>query len=165
MFEEKESGDKCFMDDHYYFAASKSLDQAFDNCKCKNQVKLHKDSHAWIFFDTQQIKQAKQNVEDRIGPLPKKELISNFVDEYYNVINQIIASQDNKKDIVEVLTKLYDSSNSKIINMVEYMLKCMIASYIDENKYIEIRQNANKPKKRRYLKKESSSLKHNYLFT
>lgn len=121
------------------------LDSVFLNCKGKKMKKLHKEKYKLLLHNEEEIKKAKQNTCYRLGCKDTDKInIEEFVNQYYTFIRKIISNEVEKKHAVEILKNLYNKSNSKIINMAEFLLKCLIASYVDEKDHVKIRADASK---------------------
>lgn len=118
------------------------LDQVFLNCKNQKLKKLNKQE-GFSFDDKQVVKKAKLNTCYRLGCVAE-ENIEAFVNEYYAFLNQVVPDQREKKDAIKILKDLYNKSNSKIVNMMEFLLKCMVASYVDQREHADIRRAAGK---------------------
>ena len=141
-----------YKDDLNYYNALSLLDKAFQNCKRRKNATLQ--NGGWLNQDVDTIRKAKRKTEDRIGPIPKG-IIKDFVNKFYPYINQLPKNSHGKEETIKILSRIYDKSNTKIINVIEFMLKCMIASHVSDDEYNEIRINAGKNKKRKRPAPES----------
>lgn len=132
------------LENHDYMLAMKDLDSSFLNCNCRARKQF--TAHAQkivIVKDCEEIKNAKYNTRDRLGHMDRL-AIELFVDKYCAFVNAVFSNSVERNEAVVLLTDLYHNSNSKIINMVEFFLKCLIASYVDETVHSRIRINSHK---------------------
>lgn len=122
-----------------YMLAMKDLDSSFLNCNCHVKKQFTADAQKIVIVkDCEKIKAAKYNTRDRLGHIDPS-VVEDFVDRYCAFIQDIFSRNVQRKDAVDLLAALYHNSNSKIINMVEFILKCLIASYVDEKIHSKIR--------------------------
>lgn len=151
------SGKVYWNDDVNYREATNFLDKAFHNCKCMKKVKMDKNKYSLLLgnIETEKIKKAKKIPCDRIGPINHMN-IEKFVDEYYAFFDAIQKNPQEKKedDLTKIIKMLYDVSYTNVINIFEFMLKCMFLSHINESKHEEIRKEAGKPLKGKPITQE-----------
>lgn len=130
-------------DAKHYFKAMDLLDKAFLNCKGEKNKTCCSSMSELILDDHSKIKKAKQNPSDRLGYIDS-DSVKSFVEKYYSLIEKIFSGKKAAHDPISVLHDLYNKDNSKIINMVEFMLKCMIASHVEDDAHWKIRVNSGK---------------------
>jgi hypothetical protein len=138
-------------DQRDYLNAMGDLDKVFLNCSYKRMKQINEKYKA--FYDKEeQIKKAKYNTCSRLGCITPY-TIEKFVDDYYDFINKVLSHQGAKENAVNILKRLYDKCNSRIVNATEFLLKCMIASYVDKDEHNKIRIEAGKRELERIEKK------------
>jgi hypothetical protein len=125
-----------------YLYGMSYLDNVFVNCKNQINIKFNNE-YEKLLDNEDKISQAKHHSCYRLGCVDE-ETIEGFVNEYYTFIRKIFSDQIDERHAVRILRNLYNKSNSKIINMLELLLKCMIASYIDARVHDNIRVTAGK---------------------
>jgi hypothetical protein len=116
-----------------YLKAMDDLDNTFLNCNCLTMKRIcgsFGELLGELLDDEEKIKKAKYSPQDRLGYIDQK-AIEDFVNGYYSFIKKAVSIDENHKDAEPLLTELYHKANSKIINMMEFLLKCMIASYVN----------------------------------
>ena len=129
-------------DEGNYLSAMNDLDKTFLNCNHRTTKRMC-DDFVKLMDDEEKIKKAKYSPRDRIGHIDQ-EAIKEFVDRYYSFIRKVVSNDIDHQEAEKVLVDLYHKSNSKIINMMEFLLKCMIASYVDEKVHFKIRLDSGK---------------------
>lgn len=145
--QEKNGCQAYYKDEFNYHNAMSFLDTAFQNCKCGQNVPIQ--NIEWLKdSNIDAIREAKRNTQNRIGPIPEG-IIGKFVNEFYPFINRLLTNSHSKEETIKILSKIVDKSNTKIVNVVEFMLKCMIASHVSDDEYNEIRVEVGKNKKRK----------------
>jgi len=142
----KIKGYLCFLerrehgfDKEHYLSAMNDLDRAFLNCGNNAMKRMNSvifDSIKTEDYDS--ITKAKCRPADRLGYIDR-EAAEEFVNKYYSFVETVISNDVNAGDAVDLLVDLYHGCHSKIINVLEFTLKCMIASYVDERLHSSIR--------------------------
>ncbi len=127
------------LDKDDYLSAMNDLDRAFLNCNCQPMKRVH--SRMLTLIDSERvIKKAKFNTCSRLGHQEAR-TVEDFVAKYYSFVKEVKYKDANRreKEALVLLSDLYNKANSKIINASEFILKCMIASYVSEENHTVIR--------------------------
>lgn len=125
-------------DQQDYLDAMAHLDCAFKNCKETIRNTLSKHKHTVFPDRLGDIITAKINPSDRLGPIDQ-EAVELFVRNFYGFVEDLYENTSGKEDAIKVLRGIYSKDNAKIINMVEFITKCIVAAHVEKDTYKGIR--------------------------